>query len=278
VATIMAIANQKGGVGKTTTAVTLAHGLALRGYRSLLIDLDPQGNVSDCLKLPAGNDLFALLAPGNELALKNGVSLSGRENLDVIRSDKRTVTLKLMLAGLDMREYVLDDLLKKHDYDVVLLDCAPSVDVLMTAAIVAADYLLIPTRLDQLSAKGIRDLLQSLDSLKRIATCTLGAIIPTFYDRQTNESYLQLRHLVQSFGEAVWPPIPQDTVCREAARFGMTLWEYAPLTRSVIGYPDKKSMIGGYKQVLERLEKQLISKRRKHDNKKESFDESSSQG
>jgi chromosome partitioning protein len=260
---IIAVANQKGGVGKTTTAVTLAHGLALRGYRILLVDLDPQGNVSDCLGLPAGNDLAGLLTPGSEVSLEAGVFASGRENLDVIRSDKRTAALKTIIAGVDMREYVLDDLLNHHGYDVVMMDCAPSVDVLMTAAIVAADYLLITTRLDQLSVKGIRDLLQSLEHLKRITTCALGAILPTFYDRQTSESYLQLCHLVNTFGESVWPPIPQDTLCREAARFGKTLWEYAPTMRAVIGYPDKNSMIGGYKQVLDRLEKNLIHGKRR---------------
>ncbi len=262
--TTIAIANQKGGVGKTTTAVTLAHGLSTRGYKTLLIDLDPQGNVADCMGLPAGNDLFTLMLPDSSATLETSAHQSGRAGLDVVRSDKRTVGLKMILAGMDMREYALDNLLKDHDYDIVLLDCAPSVDVLMTAAIVASDYLVIPSRLDQLSVKGIRDLLQSLEPLKRITTCTLGAIVPTFYDRQTNESYLQLRHLAQTFGESVWPPIPQDTVCREAARFGKTLWEYAPATRSIIGYPDKKNgMIGGYTQVLDRLEKQLISKRRK---------------
>ena len=267
--TTIAVVNQKGGVAKTTTSVTLAHGLALRGYSVLLIDLDSQGNAGDCLGLPAGNDLFTLLMPGSETTLKDGVTPSGREGLDVIRSDKRTANLKIILAAMDMREYALDTLLQDHDYDVVLLDVAPSVDVLMTAAIIAADYLLVPTRLDQLSVKGIRDLLTSLESLRRYTTCELGAILPAFYDRTTNESLLQLRHLVGNFGELVWPPIPQDTVCREASRHGKTLWEYAPNTRAIAGYPDgKNAAIGGYKQVLNRLEKQLILERRKKKNAK----------
>lgn len=262
-ATIIAIANPKDGTAKTTTAVTLAHGLSMHGCNTLLMDLDPQGMISICLGLPAGNDLLPLLLPDSPATLETGIHASGRTRLDVVRSDKRTVGLKMMLAGMDLREYALDNLLKGNEYDVVVLDCASSADVLMTAAIVAADYLVIPSRLDQLSVTGVRDFLQSLKLLKRITACTLGAIVPTFYDRQANECDLHLRHLAQIFGESVWPPIPQDIVCREAARSGKTLWEYAPATRAIMGCPDKSAMIGGYHQVLVRLEDQLMSKRRK---------------
>jgi len=261
-ATTIAVVNQKGGVAKTTTSVTLAHGLALRGHKVLLIDLDPQGNVSDCLGLPAGNDLFALLTPGSNTKLADGVYPSGRTNLNVVRSDQRTSPLKIILAAMDMREYALDTLLQDHDYDVVILDSAPSVDVLMTAAIIASDYLLVPARPEQLSLKGIRDLLKSLTTLQRYTTCVLGAVLPTFYDRTTNESLLQLRHLVETFGESVWPPIPQDTSCREASRTGKTLWEYAPKSRAMTGYPDRNTHIGGYVQALDRMENKLIKERR----------------
>ncbi len=260
--TIVAVVNQKGGIAKTTTAVTLGHGLSLRGYRVLLVDLDPQGNIADCLGLQAGNDLMMLLNPGSIAKLESCVLPSGRQGLDVLRSDKMTVNLKLMISSMTMREYVLDDLFKKALYDLILLDCAPSVDVLMTAAIVASDYLLIPTRLDQLSVKGVRDLLESLEQLKRISTCEVGAILPTFYDRQTNESYIQLQHLVKTFGDLVWPPVPQDTVCRESSREGKTLWEYAPATRALTGYADKSVSIGGYAQVLDRFEGKFLKKRR----------------
>ncbi len=257
---IVSIINQKGGVGKTTTAVTLAHGLAMRGYRTLLIDLDPQGNTGDCLGLEAGNDLFPLLTPGAKIPLEKGV-VQARERLDVIRSDKGTSVLKVMVSAMEMREFVLDNLLKGHGYDVILLDVAPSVDVLMHAAIVASHYLLIPTRLDQLSIKGIRELVDSLESLKRITTCEVGAILPCFYDRTTKESYKQMKTLVGAFRQLVWPPIPQDTACRVSSRLGKTLWEYAPKTRAIVGYPDKTTTIGGYKQALDLLEKNLIRRK-----------------
>ncbi|NPV87772.1 MAG: ParA family protein [Anaerolineae bacterium] len=256
---ILAVVNQKGGVGKTTTAVTLAHGLAQRDYHTLLIDLDAQGNVADCLGLETGNDLYRLLFPGMALPLAQGVTPSGRPRLDVVRSDRTTTQLKIALGAADMREYVLDDLLKDASYDVVILDCAPSMDVLHTAAMVAAHYILIPTRLDQLAVKGVRDVLTTLQGLSRISTCQLGAIIPTFYDRQTNESLLQLKHLARHFKEQVWPPIPQDVHCRESTRYGKTLWEYAPQARALLGYTHTRGQsVGGYIQMVDRVEEVLL--------------------
>jgi chromosome partitioning protein len=258
---VLAIVNQKGGVGKTVTAVNVAHGLALRGYRTLLMDLDPQGNVADCLGLPSGNDLFRILFPGNTVPLEEGVYPTGRPNLDVVRSDKSSVSLKTAIGALSdrPREYILDDVLQGAPYDVIVLDCAPSIDILHTLAIVAAHYVLIPTRLDQLAVKGVRDMLYTIKSLARISTCELGAIIPTFYDRTTNESYLQLRHLAENFKEYVWPPIPQDVLCRESTRFGKTLWEYAPNARALIGYNERSGKtVGGYQQVIDRIEEVLL--------------------
>ena len=142
--TTIAILNQKGGVGKTTTAVTLASGLARIGLRVLLIDLDTQGNVADSLGLPHGDDLRRLLSPDLNCPLEQAVTPSGVENLDVIRSDKSTTALKQTLAGVTLREYILADVLQNSGYDLILLDCAPSVDLLHFAALVAADLSAYP--------------------------------------------------------------------------------------------------------------------------------------
>ena len=231
--TTMAILNQKGGVGKTTTAVTLASGLARNGYRVLLIDLDTQGNVADSLGLPHGDDLRRLLSPDLRCPLDQVITSSGLDRLDVIRSDKSTTALKQTLAGVTLREYILADVLESAAYDVILLDCAPSADLLHFAALVAADYLLIPTRLDKLAVNGVRDALQTLAALKRISHCQVAGILPTFYERVTLESHEQLIHLAQTFGKLVLPPIPQDTQCRVASRYGKTLWEYSPQAKAL---------------------------------------------
>jgi chromosome partitioning protein len=256
---IVAIANQKGGVGKTTTAVTLGHGLALEGQRVLLMDLDSQGNVADSLGLEPGGDLRRLLSPDLHEPLSQVAAPSGRKRLDVVRSDKTTAVLKQTLAGVTLREYVLTEALEAADYDVALLDCAPSVDLFHYAALVAADWLLIPTRLDKLAVNGVRDVIQTLASLQRVSHCQLAGVIPTFYERVTRESHEQLLHLARSFGQQVLPPVPVDTQCREATRYGQTLWEYAPTARALVGFRPNGSAkwVGGYGQVLGRLKELL---------------------
>ena len=255
--TTIAILNQKGGVGKTTTAVTLASGLAKMGCRVLLIDLDTQGNVADSLGLPHGDDLRRLLSPDLHCSLEKAVTPSGLDRLDIIRSDKTTTALKQTLAGVTLREYVLADVLQGSGYDVVVLDCAPSVDLLHFAALVASDFLLIPTRLDKLAVNGVRDALQTLAALKRISHCQVAGILPTFYERVTLESHEQLVHLAQTFGRLVLPPIPQDTQCRVASRYGKTLWEHEPNAKALIGYDQGSKHIGGYIQVLDRVKELL---------------------
>jgi chromosome partitioning protein len=172
----------------------------------------------------------------------------------VIRSDKRTAKLKRELAGADFGIYALAEALKDaRGYDAVVMDCAPSIDLLHTAALLAADFLIVPTRLDQLSIKGIRDVLESLSTLQRMGRihCELAGVLPTFLDRVTNESHEQLVHLAKTFGRQVWPPIPIDNQCRVATRYRQTLWEFAPHTRALMG---TSNGTGGYKQALMRLE------------------------
>lgn len=256
---IIVVANQKGGVGKTTTAVTLAHGLALTGCRTLLVDLDSQGNVADSLGLPAGNDLYRLLTPDKPDPLPQ-IAFFARDNLDVIRADKSTVRLKLTLSGLDDRHLVLADALAEAAYDAVLIDCPPSVDLFQTTALVAADYLLIPTQLNQLAIKGIKELLDSLKSVRRLSptNCRLIGIVPTLFNRSTTEQFEQLRHLAGVFKSLVYPPIPTDTKCTEATRAGQTLWEYAPQSRALRGYVNGSgSPLGGYGQVLAKVKELL---------------------
>ena len=263
----IAVSNQKGGVGKTTTAVTFAAGFARQGLRTLLVDLDSQGNVADSLGMPAGRELARLLNPMLPEELGGCVVASGRDHLDVVRSDKTTAALKTALAGVDFREFVLQKALEDgahaergahamRPYDVCVMDCAPSVDVLHTAALVAADWLIIPTRLDQLAVKGVRDLLVSLADVHRMkrSVCQLGGILPTFYDRVTGESQKQLEHLVGQFKRLVLPPIPQDTVCREASRAGKTLFEFAPECRAMKGVSTAANKsAGGYLAAMGRL-------------------------
>jgi chromosome partitioning protein len=246
-AKVFAIANQKGGVGKTTSAVTLAHGAALKGIPTCLIDLDPQGNVADSLGMAEGNELISWLEG-------RPVICQAREQLGCIRSDKSTAAIKATLAGRDYREYVISEALEHpafQKFELIILDCAPSIDILHVAALTAADYLVIPSRLDQLAVKGILEILRTMASVnKRGAHLKLGGIIPTFFDRSTKESQYQLENLAVHFKHQLWPVVPVDTKIRSANRAGQTLWEFAPACRALRGLGP---IGGGYVSVLDRL-------------------------
>ncbi len=250
----IAILNQKGGVGKTTSAVTLAHGLALQGYEVLLADLDAQGNVADALGLEKANGLYRLLIDG---AGRQAISRTGRERMDVILGDKTTAAAKQILAGQSFREQVLRNALvkMKNDYDFAVLDAAPGVDVLQVAAMVAATHFIIPVALDHLAVVGAGDALASAASLTQMGAldAQFMGVLPTMWERTTNESHQQLVLLVDQFKKMVWPPIPLDVRAREAPAFGKTLWEFAPHCRALDGIPNSKKNVGGYRQVIERL-------------------------
>jgi len=242
-AAVIAVANQKGGVGKTATAVNLAHGAARMGKTTLLVDLDPQGNVADSLGISEGNDLIPMLEGYSE-------PLQARADLHVIRSDKATANYKSVLAGRDYREYVIAEALTQYqrEYSLIILDCAPSVDVLHVAALTAANYLVIPTKLDQLAVKGVLEILRTMGAVnRRGGRASLAGIVPTFYDRTTTETQVQLEHLAGAFGSQVWPCIPMDAKLRAANRAGKTLWEFSPRSRALVGIA---GMGGGYQSVL----------------------------
>lgn len=256
----IAIVNQKGGVGKTTTAVTLAHGLAATGRRVLLVDLDAQGNVAIALGMEKRPGLYELLIAGETT---RAVFWSERNNLYVVPGDKRTVEAKQILAGTSFREYKLRDALARtpRDYDVAILDAAPGVDVLQIGALVACTHFLIPVALDHLAVVGAADALASTASLHQVGAFKgrcLG-VLPTMWERTTKESHEQLEILAGQFKRLVWPPIPRDTKAREAPAHGLTLWEYAPGTRALHGVSiDGRPPVGGYEQVLWRLVQEVF--------------------
>ncbi|NPV87111.1 MAG: ParA family protein [Anaerolineae bacterium] len=248
---IISFANQKGGVGKTTSVVTLGEGLARHGFKTLLVDLDPQGHVGFSFGLEKQPGLYRLICAEEPL---ERVIINARPNLDILPSDKHTEKVKRQITIADFRETVLLDHLRQTTYDVILIDMAPSMDVLHINGLFASDWVIIPTRLDAMAVDGVREILFTMGEIARQGHAFEGyTILPTFFDRITRETLAQIKDLVEAFGARVWPPVPQDTRAREAAAYGKTLWEYAPHCRAITGYRENRQLLGGYAQVLERL-------------------------
>lgn len=258
-AKVLSIVNQKGGVGKTTTAVTLGHGMAVAGKRVLLVDLDSQGNVADALGLDKTDALYRFLT---DRVGDGAITSSGRDRLDVILSDKTTLRAKHRLVEMNFREYQLKRALDSvgDAYDAIILDIAPGTDILQISALVAADVFLIPVALGHLAVVGAADALGTVASLKEVGAFsgTFLGVLPTMWERTTKESHEQFNILAQQFGTMVWPPIPLDVKAREAPGFGQTLWEYAPKTRALTGVELRSGKcVGGYAEVLARMMKEV---------------------
>ena len=275
---VLAVVNQKGGVGKTTTAVTLAHGMALWGLRVLLVDLDPQGNVADALGLEKGDGVGRMLngaAPHGACGLfgegdlngnGRGVVFSGRPGLACVLGDKSAVLAReVVMAGACPELAVRDGLERfEGEYEVAVLDTAPGADVFQIGALVACTHYLVPVALEHLAVVGAVDVLGSaaaLQDLRRGRGGEFLGVLPTMWDRVTNESQVQFEGLVREFGEGVLPPIPVDVRAREAPAHGRTLWEYGrcrALDGVAVGPPHTARgyagpVVGGYRAVLRRV-------------------------
>jgi chromosome partitioning protein len=248
---IIAFANQKGGVGKTTTAVTLASGFVQHNKKTLLVDLDPQGHIAFSFGLDKTPGLYKWLVL--EEPIEEAVQ-TVRPDLDILSSDKRTESVKRHITLMNFRETILSEHLHDTEYDVILLDMAPSLDVLQVNGLVASDWVLIPTRPDAMAVDGVREILLSMGEVSQRGHHFMGySILPTFFDRTTRETVTQFQEIINAFGDKVLPPIPQDTRVREAPVYGKTLWEYSPNSPAMTGYMEGKRQIGGYKQIVERL-------------------------
>jgi len=222
---IVAIANQKGGTAKTTTAVNLAARLAMLGREVVLIDLDSQGSASACLGLVPSPGVHQWLIGGADF---DAVTVEIRPHLRLLASDASTAKAELSLAGEDYRHEVLADRLAHvNGAEYIILDCAPSRGLLHVAAHHAADLAIIPVQVDHLAVVGCMQEMSAIDAVrKRGHVIEVLAILPTFFESVTLESTQNLAELRRLFGDLVADPIPRATKVREASAYGHTVFEH----------------------------------------------------
>lgn len=232
----IAVANQKGGVGKTTTAVNLAACLALRQQFVLLIDLDPQGNATSALGVENPEDLsiyrplidqgpvYGQILPTRFETLSvvpSGLELAGAE-IEVARQEHHLTRLRDVLAPL--REDAA--------FDYLLFDCPPSLGILMTNALAAADELLVPLQCEYFALEGLSKIVQVVEQIRACEAnpaLVLAGIVMTMYDSRTNLSQQVVQEVRKHFAETVYDTmIPRTIRLGEAPSFGKTIIEYDP--------------------------------------------------
>ena len=234
---VIAVFNHKGGTGKTTTSLHLATGLALRKKRVLIVDTDAQGNLAVSLNLKAQRSLYHVVVSG--LPFGDAV-LRAREGLDLLPSNESLAAAELFLAGRLNRDRVLARRLEaaRSSYDVIVVDCSPSLSLMNQNALVFADAVLVPVVCDYLSLVGVRQVIRTIRNVNQLLHHPVGlwGVLPTFYDGRARICRDAHQTLKQHFGRRCLSPIRATMKVKEAPARGQTVFEYAPLSYAAEDY------------------------------------------
>jgi chromosome partitioning protein len=260
---VIAVANQKGGVGKTTTVVNLGASLAAAERRTLIVDCDPQANTTGALgfpKNPARRSLYhglILEEPCARLIQKTQV-----DGLDLVPSDKNLAGAPIELVAMEDREFRLRRLLEplRGDYEYVLLDCPPSLDLLTLNALAACDSVLVPIQCEYLALEGVSELLDTLMRIRRTLNRDLGieGILLTMYDERTTLSKQVSSDLRSFFGQQVFKTvIPRNVRLAEAPSHGKPIMFYDIHSTGAASYTQlaREVIANGAKRTGEGIER-----------------------
>lgn len=234
----IAILNQKGGTGKTTTTVNLAAGLAEQGHSTLLIDTDAQGNVGVSLGVKGERSLYHVLVEGAD---PTEVAVPVRGNLDVITADATLAVAETWIARLDQdRNRVLQKALGRihRKYSYILIDCGPSLSLLNQNALLYADEVLIPVSCDYLSLVGVKQVLKTIKDIEKHLSHSVRivGVLPTFYDGRIRLAKEAVDTLRGYFQDKLLDPIRRSTRLAEAPSHKQTIFEYDPTSAGAEDY------------------------------------------
>lgn len=241
---VWTVANQKGGVGKTTSTISLAGLLAEKGYRVLLVDTDPHASLSYYFGIESEDlelsvyDLFVQVSTKEQIM--QSLCPTSYPNIDILPATMGLATLDRSLGNKGGMGLVLKKAMSKisNEYDYVLIDCPPILGVLMVNALAACERIVVPVQTEFLALKGLDRMMKTLEIMQGEQTNKFNyTIVPTMFDKRTKASLLTYRKLQELYGESVWPGvIPTDTNFRNASVAQKVPSDFVSNSRGVTAY------------------------------------------
>ncbi|MFK5883979.1 MAG: AAA family ATPase [Candidatus Izemoplasma sp.] len=253
---ILAISNQKGGVGKTTTSVNLASSLSYLGKKVLLVDIDHQANATTYMGINRANLKYTVADIFTEkVDIRDIIQKVPSVDVDILPARYELGSIETELINHDNKDYILSNALEtiRDNYDYVLIDCPPSLGIVTVNALIASDSVLIPVQCEFLALDGLTQLLNTIRVIQKKQKfnnkkLTIEGILLTMLDTRSNIGYEVINEVKTYFQEKVFKTIiPRNVKCSNAPSFGLPVTEYSPRSKSSISYQNlAKEMVNSH--------------------------------